>query len=152
MRYVGSRHPLAAHNPLRSVPKFRTRAEVFGPTKEEGLCIQLAQQLLYLPDQIEGVVYACKALSKANRMKKPMRRFWQGRAMRGINAEGARVRACRNAIAALEAQLLTLAHGPPPIALRPHSELQRQSAPGRSPGESEFQVASLANLIRARSD
>ena len=62
---------------------FRTRAEVFGPTKEEGLRIQLAQELSYLPDLIEGVAYACKALGEANRMKKPMRRFWQGRAMRG---------------------------------------------------------------------
>jgi hypothetical protein len=110
MRYVGSRHPLAAHNPLRSVPMFRTRAEVFGPTQEESLRIQLAQELLYLPDLIEGVAYACKALGDANRMKKPMRRFWQGKAMRGINAERARVRACRKAIATLQAQLLTLAH------------------------------------------
>jgi hypothetical protein len=110
MRYVGSRHPLAAHNPLRSVPMSRTRAEVFGPTKEESLRIQLAQELSYLPDLIEGVAYACKALGDASRMKKPMRRFWQGRAMRGINAERSRVRACRKAIATLQAQLLTLAH------------------------------------------
>jgi hypothetical protein len=110
MQYVGTRNPLAAHTPLRSVPFFRTRAEVFGPTTEEGLRIQLAQQLSYLPDLIEGVAYACKALGDANRMKKPMRRFWQGRAMRGINAERARVRACRKAIAALEAQMLALAH------------------------------------------
>jgi hypothetical protein len=89
---------------------FRTRAEVFGPTKEEGVRIQLAQQLLYLPHLIEGVAYACRALGDANRMKRPMRRFWQAKAMRGINAERARVRACRKAIAALQAQLLALAH------------------------------------------
>jgi hypothetical protein len=89
---------------------FRTRAEVFGPTKEESLRIQLAQQFLYLPDLIEGVAYACKALGDANRMKKPMRHFWQGKAMRGINAERARVRACRKAIASLQAQLRELTH------------------------------------------
>jgi hypothetical protein len=80
------------------------------PTQEESLRIQLAQELSYLPDLIEGVAYACKALGEANRMKKPMRRFWQGKAMRGINAERARVRTCRKAIATLQAQLLTLAH------------------------------------------
>jgi hypothetical protein len=38
-------------------------------TKEEGLRIQLAQQLLYLPNLIEGVAYARKALGEANRMR-----------------------------------------------------------------------------------
>jgi hypothetical protein len=110
MRSYQTRNPLAVHSPLRSAPFFRTRAEVFGPTKEDALRIQMAQELSYLPDLIEGVAYACKALGEANRMKKPMRRFWQGKAMRGINAERARVRACRKAIAALQNQLLALAH------------------------------------------
>jgi hypothetical protein len=83
MRYVGTRHPLAASNPLRSMPFMRTRAEVFGPTPLESAQIKLAQLRRYLPGLIEAVSYCCKTvLADANRMPKVTRRRWQASAMR----------------------------------------------------------------------
>jgi hypothetical protein len=111
MHYVGTRHPLAASNPLRSMPFMRTRAEVFGPTPLEAAQIKLAQLRSYLPGLIEGVAYSCKTtLAAANRMPKVTRRRWQANAMRHINAARARVRACLKSIAAAEADLRALAH------------------------------------------
>jgi hypothetical protein len=111
MRYVGTRHPLASSNPLRSMPFMRTRAEVFGPTPLEAAQIKLAQLQSYLPGLIEGVAYSCKTtLAAANRMPKVTRRRWQANAMRHINAARARVRACLKSIAAAEADLRALAH------------------------------------------
>ncbi len=52
MHYVGTRHPLAASNPLRSMPFMRTRAQVFGPTPLEAAQIKLAQLQSYLPGLI----------------------------------------------------------------------------------------------------
>jgi hypothetical protein len=111
MRYVGTRHPLAASNPLRSMPFMRTRAEVFGPTPLESAQIRLAALQSYLPGLIEGVAYSCKTtLAAANRMPKVTRRRWQANAMRHINAARARVRACLKKIAAAEAELRALTH------------------------------------------
>jgi hypothetical protein len=111
MRYVGTRHPLAASNPLRSVPFMRTRAEVFGPTPMEAAQIKLTQLRSYLPGLIEGVTYCCKTvLPAANRMPKVTRRRWQANAMRHLNAARARVRRLLKDIAAAEAELRALTH------------------------------------------
>ena len=111
MRYIGSRHPLAEHNPLRSVPFMRTRCEVLGPTLLEAAQIKLAQLQSYLSGLVEGVAYACKTvLAAANRMPKVSRRRWQANAMRQVNSARARVRACLKDIAAAETALLALAH------------------------------------------
>jgi hypothetical protein len=114
MRYVGTRHPLAEANPLRSVPFMRTRAEVMGPKPLEAAQIKLTQLRSYLPGLIEGVAYLCKTtLAAANRMPKVTRRRWQANAMRQINAARAQVRRCLKDIRAAEAELLSLA----PIAV-----------------------------------
>ena len=111
MRYIGTRHPLAEHNPLRSVPFMRTRFEVLGPTPLEAAQIKLTQLRSYLPGLVEGVAYACKTvLAAANRMPKVSRRRWQANAMRQVNAARARVRACLKDITAAEVALLALAH------------------------------------------
>jgi hypothetical protein len=114
MHYIGTRHPLAEANPLRSVPFMRTRAEVVGPTPLEAAQIKLTQLRSYLPGLIEGVAYLCRTvLAASNRMPKTTRRRWQANAMRQINAARARVGACLKDITAAEAELLSLA----PIAV-----------------------------------
>jgi hypothetical protein len=114
MRYVGTRHPLAEANPLRSVPFMRTLAEVLGPAPLEAAQIKLTQLRSYLPGLIEGVAYLCKTvLAAANRMPKVTRCRWQANAMRQINAARAQVRRCLKDIRAAEAELLSLA----PIAV-----------------------------------
>ncbi len=110
MRYVGTRYPLAEHNPLRSVPFMRSRAEVFGPTPLEAAQIKLAQLRSYLPSLVEGLAYACQSQGRANRMPQVTRRRWQAQAIRSINQGRAGVRRLLKAIAAAEADLRALAH------------------------------------------
>lgn len=47
-----------------------------------------------------GYAAACAALGDANRTKGPMRRFWQAKAFRAINAARASLGRCRAALAA----------------------------------------------------
>ncbi len=110
MHYVGTRHPLAETNPLRSVPFMRTRAEVVGPTPLEEAQIKLAQIRTSLPSLTDGLAYAYTTLGRANRMPKVTRRRWQAQAMRSINQARARVRKLLKDIAAAEAALLSLVH------------------------------------------
>jgi hypothetical protein len=110
MRYVDRRHPLAEHNPLRSVPFFRTRAEVFGPTPLEAAQIKLTQLRSHLPSLNEGLAYLYTTLGLANRMPKVSRRRWQANAMRNINRARAGLRKLLTDIKAAEAELFALAH------------------------------------------
>ena len=110
MRYIGSRHPLAEHNPLRSVPFMRARAEVLGPTPLEAAQIKLAQFRSYLPSLVEAMDYSRQTFGRANRMPKVSRRRWQSNAMRGINRARADLRRLAKNIAAAEAALLALVH------------------------------------------
>jgi hypothetical protein len=110
MRYVGSRHPLAETNPLRSVLFIRRRAEVFSPPPLEAAQMKLTQLRSYLPSLTEGLVYACTTLGQANRMPKATRRRWQTNAMRNINRTRAGVRKLFKEIQAAEAELRALAH------------------------------------------
>jgi hypothetical protein len=110
MQYVGSRNPRAEYNPLRSVPFFRTRAEVFGPTPLEAAQMQLTQLKSYLPSLTDGLAYAYTTLGQANRMPKISRRRWQANAMRNINKARARLRSLLKDIKAAEAALIALAH------------------------------------------
>ena len=110
MRYIGTRHRLAEHNPLRSAPFLRTRADVLGPTPLEGAQITLAQLRSYMPGLVDAVAYSRQVLGRANRMPKVTRRRWQANAMRGINQARADLRRLVKNIAAAEAALLALAH------------------------------------------
>ncbi len=110
MHYVGTRHPLAESNPLRSVPFMRTRVEVFGPTSLEAAQIKLKQLRSYLPSLNEGLAYAYTTGGRANRMPKVTRRRWQAQAMRSINQMRARMRKLLKDIAAAEAALRSLVH------------------------------------------
>jgi hypothetical protein len=110
MRYVGRRHPLAEHNPLRSVPFFRTRAEVFGPTPLEAAQIKLAQLRSHLPGLNEGLAYLYMTLGLANRMPLVSRRRWQANAMRNVDRARAGLRKLLKDIRAADAELFALAH------------------------------------------
>jgi hypothetical protein len=66
MRYVGSRHPVAKHNPHRSVPFLLSRTDVLGPTPLETAWVKLTQLRSYLPGLIEGGAYLCKTTLAAS--------------------------------------------------------------------------------------
>ena|SRR5579875_4156819 len=109
MRYVGTRHPLAEANPLRSAAFMRSRAEVFGPPPLEAAQIKLAQLKSYLPALVASVASACQSLGRANRMPWVTRRRWKAQAMRSINQARAGVRKLVKDIQAAETALLKLA-------------------------------------------
>ena len=53
--------------------------------------------------------YACKTLGDANRMRSPMRRFWQAKAFREINSIRAQLRAARKELAVAQLAMLPFA-------------------------------------------
>lgn len=119
MHYAGSRHPLAAHNPLRNVPLFRPAHRVLGWTPEQGAVslaahsISLAQNILrsaeaLVEDARDAYCEARREIGNANRglrrgirmlgMNKAQRRDLRSQAFREFNA---RLRLLRQAEAKL---------------------------------------------------
>lgn len=109
MHYVGTRHPLAAYNPLRSMPLIRPAHEVFGHTErfKADWALQIARRDVGIYEQALAHCYV--VLGQANKVRGPMRRHWQSKAFRNINSTRGSLRAARKALVAAEAAMLTFA-------------------------------------------
>ena len=57
----------------------------------------------------EATAYRYSVLGQANKVRGPMRRHWQAKAFRAINAHRAELRAARKALVAAEAAMLAFA-------------------------------------------
>ena len=82
MHYVGSRHPLAAANPIRSLPLIRPAGATFRMSDQAKAewALQIARRDVPVLEKRYAVY--CAALGAANRMRDPMRRHWQRRSGR----------------------------------------------------------------------
>ena len=109
MRYVGTRHPLAVANPLRSIPLISPAGATFRMSDQAKAewALQIARRDIPVLEQRYAVY--CAALGAANRMRGPMRRHWQAKAFRKINAVRGQLRAARKALTAAEAAMLAFA-------------------------------------------
>ena len=109
MRYVGTRHPLAAANPLRSIPLIRPAGATFRMSDQDKAewALQIARR--DVPAAEKRYAVYCAALGAANRMRGPMRRHWQAQAFHQINSARAQLRAARKALVTAEAAMLQFA-------------------------------------------
>ena len=106
MRYAGSRHPLAAANPLRSVPMFRPVPTVRTPL--DLAAWELDRALSVMPNLERQYVYARQCLGDANRRPRVARRRFQAQAMAFLNRARAQLRAGRARVAKAEAAVAEL--------------------------------------------
>ena len=113
MHYVGSRHSLPAYNPLRSVPLIRSVHEVFGHTEQfqADWALQIARRDVGIYEQ--SLAHRYVVLGHANKVRGPMRRHWQAKAFRSINAHRADLRQARKALLVAEAAMLAFAPAVP---------------------------------------
>ena len=109
MRYVGTRHPLAAANPLRSISLIRSAAGIIRNTAQQDAEWALAIARRDVPVLEKRYAVYCAALGAANRMRGPMRRHWQAKAFRQINVARSQLRAARKGLVAAEAAMLQFA-------------------------------------------
>ncbi len=106
MHYVGSRHPLARTNPLRSIPLFRSPSGIVTRSDQSKAEWALAIARRDVPALEQRFAAYCAALGQANRMRGPMKRHWQAQAFRQINAARAQLRTARKALVAAETAML----------------------------------------------
>ena len=104
-----TRNPLARTSPLRSIPLIRSPAGIIRNTARQNAewALQIARR--DIPAAEKRFAVYCAALGAANRMRGPMRRHWQAKAFRQINAARAQLRAARKALVAAEAAMLAFA-------------------------------------------
>ncbi len=107
MRYVGTR--ASETNPFRSIPMIRSIHEVFGPSNAFAAdwALQIARRDVAILEKATSYRYS--VLGQANKVRGPMRRHWQAKAFRAINAHRAELRAARKALVAAEAAMLAFA-------------------------------------------
>ncbi len=105
-RCYQSRNPLARTNPLRSMPFYRAPGAIVPMTDLDMAKWKLDQAMRFLPTLEAGYAGARAALGQANKVRGPMRRFWQAKAMRALNQARAQLRATRKQLA--EAQIAVL--------------------------------------------
>ena len=104
MRYVGTR--ASETNPLRSIPLIRPVSAVFGHTDAFAVdwALQIARRDMAALEG--GTAFRYAALGQANKVRGPMRRYWQAKAFRAINTHRAQLRAARRALVAAETAML----------------------------------------------
>ncbi len=96
----------ARANPLRSIPFYRAPGALVPMTELDTAKWKLDQAMRFLPTLEAGCAGARAGLGQANKVRGPMRRFWQSRAMRALNQARAQLRAVRKAI--VEARIAVL--------------------------------------------
>ncbi len=104
-----TRNPLAVYNPLRSIPLLRPAAQVLGHSEQVKAEWALAAAQREVEARQGWVAVHCAALGAANRLRGPMRRYWQANAFRQINSARAHLRAARKALVAAEVAMLAFA-------------------------------------------
>lgn len=106
MRYVGSRHPLARANPLRSMPLFRPVP--VDRTPEFYAAWELDRASVVLPGLEQQFVYAREVLGRANQRPRICRRRFQSQAMSFLNRARAALHAGRARMAKAQAAVEAL--------------------------------------------
>ena len=97
-----STNPLARTSPLRSIPLYQAPGRIVPMTDLAKAEWALAIAVRDPPIFEQRYAVACAALGDANRMRGSMRRYWQAKAFRSINAARAQLRAGRRALEAAQ--------------------------------------------------
>ena len=100
---------LARTSPLRSIPVIRPAGATFRMSDQAKAEWALQIACRDVPALEKRYAVYCAALGGANRLRGPMRRHWQAKALRQINAARAQLRAARKALVAAEAAMLQFA-------------------------------------------